>query len=135
LAVMIVLVVLALAGYQYSEMTLKEYQATQAFERAAQARLYAESGLNWAMAALATPETITEWLGGHPYNNPDSWENQALPVGEGSRLKGRFSVSSPVDPTQPASDGRFYRPGVADEGGKIDINGLMKLDPTGNRLQ
>ena len=55
IAVLIVVALLALAAYQYSELMMAEYQASVSFTRATQARAYAQSGVTVSV-------TITPWL-------------------------------------------------------------------------
>src|SRR5215831_14186472 len=82
IAVLLVVVLLTLAAYQYSELMMAEYRASVSFMRATQARAFAESGVNYAALLLSDPNLFTSKLNGNPYDNPDVF--RAIPVGQGS---------------------------------------------------
>lgn len=134
LAVLIVVVVMTLAAYQYSEWVTAEFKAADAFSRTAQARSLALSGVNYAAAALSNPETYSSTLGNNPFDNAQVFQNVLVQEHEVPRFQGRFSLVSPLDPDASSSGAQAFRYGVTDEGGKININALMKLDSTGKIL-
>ncbi|MCS7045930.1 MAG: type II secretion system protein GspK, partial [Gemmataceae bacterium] len=130
LAVLVVVVILALAAYQYGDLMLSEYRAAVNAHRAAQARAFAESGINTAIAILSDAESLAA-IHRNVYDNPGVFANIA--VGDEGRGKtGRFTLIAPPDPN--AALAAPFRAGVTDEGGKININALIKLDPTGEML-
>ena len=128
LGVLLVVVVLALLAYQYSDRMTAEYTAAYNAHRVAQARAFAEAGVHYAAAILASPENAG-MLNGGPYDN-DLFRDVALPDADSKGNGGRFTLVAPADP----SDGGSYRAGVTDESGKININAMMKIDPTGDKL-
>src|SRR5205807_3053624 len=78
IAVLVVVVLLTLAAYQYSELMLAEYKAATSFGRAAQARAAAESGANYAAMLLSDKNAFTNTLGGNPHDNPTAFKS--IPV-------------------------------------------------------
>lgn len=135
LAVLIVVVVMTLAAYQYSEWVTAEYKAADAFSRTAQARSLALSGVNFAAAALSNPETYSSTLGNNPFDNSQVFQSVLVQEHEVPRFQGRFSLVSPLDPDTSTSSSQAFRYGVTDECGKININALMKLNPDGSTLR
>ena len=126
LTVLLVVVILSLAAYQYAELMTTEARAQNRIQNASQTRGIADSGIHYAMAALATPATIASELSGNPWSNPDRFQAQAL--GDGNL---KFSILA-IDDSQQAATGSFTtRYGVTDESGKIDLNALMQIDKTG----
>lgn len=133
LGVLVVIVILALVAYQYSDRMIMEYQASINAHRTAQAKHFADSGVHYAAMLLASPDTITNALGGNPYDNAEMFQNILVPDAANRGAAGRFTLVAPLDPDQNISGGA-YRSGVTDETGKININAFMKRDPTGQQL-
>src|SRR5437899_5525714 len=97
IAVLLVVVLLSLAAYQYSELMLGEYKAATSFVRAAQARAAAEAGINYAAMMLADPTAFSGTLGSNPYDNADHFRAVALSAQQGPR-QAFFSVIAPLGP-------------------------------------
>lgn len=136
LAVMVVVVLLSLAAYQYAELMMSEYKAADSAARAVQARAAAESGVWYAAALLADPNSVSGTLNGNPYDNPNAFQQVVAP-NDVARRQARFSILAPPDPdtiTNGGGSGGAFRYGVTDEAGKINLNGLMRLDPSGQVL-
>src|SRR5262245_38980846 len=131
-AVLIVIVVLSLAAYQYSELMVAEFKANDNYHRAAQAKALADSGLHYAAALLANQENIVKLLDGNPYDNPERFGNVAVQDYDKRNYAGFFKLVGPLDPED--SSTLPYRVGVSDEGGKINLKALIKIDPTGKQL-
>src|SRR4051812_2843257 len=74
LAVLVVVVLLTLAAYQFSESMMAEYEAADSYARSAQARAMAESGVNFAMGALSTADNITNALNENLYDNAQAFQ-------------------------------------------------------------
>ena len=125
-AVLVVIVLLTLASYQYAELMLAEYNVSDKAHRTVQARCIADGGVHYAAAMLSNPANFQDTLGGNPFNFAGF---NGVAVG-GDKVKGFFSLVAPADSTDPSA-GFVY--GVMDEGGKINLNMLMKLDPTGQK--
>lgn len=126
IAVLVVITLLSLAGYQYSEMMLAEYKVAEFAHRNMQAECFAKAGVHYAMAMLSNPDNFYNTLGGNPYDNPALFQDHAIETEAG--VKGRFSLIAPADPSDPTKGIAF---GVWDEGSKINLNAMMKRDPTG----
>jgi type II secretory pathway component PulK len=131
IAVLVVVSLLALAAYQYSEMMTSEYKAADSLARAAQARAAAASGVYYTAAMLADKDTFTGTLGGNPYDNSGTFQNITLGDDVNGRAPARFSVVAPLSPDEAPSDASSFRYGVTDESGKINLNMLLQLDPSG----
>lgn len=133
LMVLVVVVLLSLAAYQYYDLMVAEYKAADNYHKAAQVRAFAESGVHYAAAMLSAPDAAA-LLNGNFYDNPEAFRN--IEVGSGNDKKaapGRFSLIAPLDPEATSSGGPCAY-GVIDEGGKINLNGIMKRDPSGQTL-
>src|SRR5438309_8513486 len=105
-----------------------EYRAGVRGNDDAQAKLAAISGLHYAAAVLSDRTTFYEELDGNPFDNPDIFEQFDVAAG-GAVNPGKqtcFSIRSVV-----LVDGGTYeqRFGVIDEGGKLNINSLIAIDP------
>jgi type II secretory pathway component PulK len=121
LLVLIVVVMLSLAAYQYSGWMTSEHKTSKTVLRAVQARALAESGIHFSASLLSNPTAFSQTLNGNPYSS-SLFQNQ----GSDASGPGRFSLVAPND----TFDG--YRFGVTDETGKINLNALVQLDKTGN---
>lgn len=128
IAVLIVIVVLSLVAYRFGDAMSGEYRAAARAADWARARAAAVSGIHYAAALISDPLTRDGDLGGNIFDNPafadvPVWADPANPG-----RQARFSLLAVV-PTGPG----FYetRPGVVDEGGKLNINALIAQDPTG----
>ena len=133
LAVLFVLVVLSLAAYQFSHLMTSEAQAASSYMRSAQAKSLAESGVNQAAALLSDANAFSNVLNSNPFSN-QIFQGGIVQPNDNPSLQGRFSIIAPVDPDNPGGSGQGYRYGVTDETGKININALMLLDPSGTIL-
>jgi type II secretory pathway component PulK len=118
---LVVIAMLSLAAYQYLEMMSAQYQAADNSVKLAQARALAASGVHYAAALLSNQSAMGSTLGGNPLNNnPGAFQGQTVDGIEG----GTFNIVAPD------GNGSFLY-GVIDETGKININALMRLDPSG----
>jgi DNA uptake protein ComE-like DNA-binding protein len=111
-----------------------EYRASVRINDDAQVKLAAVSGLHYAAAVLSDPKTFNTELEGNPFDNPAIFQEVQLPLSNtsGAQLKQPcFSIQcvSMVDAT--TFQQKF---GVIDEGGKLNINSLIAIDPTGQLL-
>jgi hypothetical protein len=131
LAVLVVVVLLSLAAYEYSELVTAEYRAADSYTRAGQARAMAASGVQYAAAVLSNPNCVSTILNGNPYDNVQAFQGVIVQPSDQPRFQGRFSIVSPLDPDQPTSGSQPFRYGVVDESGKININALLQVDPSG----
>src|SRR5690348_7241061 len=130
LAVLVVVVVLTLAAYQFSEMMMAEYRAAESAKRMAQAHAFAESGIHYAAALLSNPDAVTNTLNNNPYSNPSAFQGVLVQDSDQARNRGRFSIIGLLGPDDPRG-GQLYRSGAVDESGRLNLNALMKLDSSG----
>jgi len=120
LAVLVVVVLLTLAAYQYAELMTAEYQAVDSYRRSAQARAFAESGIHYTAALLASQPVNTQ-------DNAQAFGARLVQPGDHPRFQGRFSIVAAAGP----DEGAGFRYGVIDEGGKLNLNALLTLDSSG----
>src|ERR1700676_2079534 len=93
LAVLLIVVVLSLAAYQYSEWMTSEYQATNGFARLVQTRALADSGVHYTAAMLSNADGMTNTLNGNPYDNASAFQSVVV-KDDGSGRPGVFTVVS-----------------------------------------
>ncbi len=120
LVVLVVIVLLALAAYTLVEMCVAENEASNRFGRAAQARAFAESGIDMAITILSDP---TERLQpDFATNRPDALSAVLMRQSDVPRGRGRFSVVA--GDTNDATS-KALRFGLTDESGKLNLNSLV----------
>src|SRR5688500_15294583 len=78
IAVLIVVVVLSLVAYRFTDAMSAQRRAAQRSADAAQARVAAVSGVHWAAAALADPDTFYNVLGGDPGQDNEIFYDQVF---------------------------------------------------------
>jgi DNA uptake protein ComE-like DNA-binding protein len=126
-SVLLVLVLLTLAAYQYSELMSAEYTAVGSYTRLLQARAVADSGIHYTAALLSDPELLDTELGYNPYDNEQYFRD--IPVGsDAEQNRGTFSIITLRNPDELEQGGTGHRFGVSDESGKINLNILLALD-------
>jgi hypothetical protein len=131
IAVLVVVSVLALAAYQYSELMNAETRAAAGSTRAAQTRRAAESGVHYVAALLSDPTYLSDTLSDNPYDNPTYFKDVLVQDSDNPKNRLRFSIiglRSPDDPDAPTQPWRY---GVVDEASKINVNGLLRYDKSG----
>jgi type II secretory pathway component PulK len=133
LAVLIVLVLLSLAAYQYSDLMTAEFMASDNYHKTAQARAFADSGIYYAAALLSNADNLANHLNNNPYDNQEAFKDIAVADDDAKAMAGRFTLIAPVNPDDDDSSATM-RHGVSDESGKINVNAMMKIDPTGKQL-
>jgi len=130
LAVLIVLPLLFLAAYQFSQLMMQEYAAAQSALKTTQAKALANSGVNMCAVYLSSSTAMSGNLNNNPYSNTGAFQN--IPVSDGGgKVIGRFSIVAPYDQNDPnfsANSQSSFRYGVIDESSKININALYKID-------
>ena len=134
-AVLIVVVVLALVAYRFTDSMTGEYRASVRTNDDAQLKMAAVSGLHYAAAVLSDRATFYGELEGDPYDNEDVFGEFELPIttttGSPPPKRPHFSIRAVA-----LTDGGGFeqRYGVIDEGGKLNINSMIALDKTGELL-
>jgi type II secretory pathway component PulK len=134
LAVLIVIVILTLAAYQFSQLMTYESKAADSAVRAAQARALAQSGVNYAAALLSNTDSFTNTLNSNPYDNPTAFQDVIVQSSDQPRLQGRFSLAAPLSIDDPLFGTNAFRFGVTDESSKINLNTFMNIDSSGQTL-
>jgi hypothetical protein len=133
IAVLVVVAVLALAAYQYSELMNAETRASVGATRAAQTRRAAESGVHYVAAILSDPTYFSETLNSNPYDNPTYFKDVLVQDSDNPRNRLRFSIIGLRAPDDPDAATQPWRYGVVDEASKINVNGLLRYDKQGTQ--
>lgn len=123
--VLIVVMVLALGAYAFSELMISHREATQLSGKQIQCRVMADSGVEAVRLFLAQTKDAQRETGG-TYDNPDQFRGVLVvddtdPVG-----RGRFSLMAPsVD-----DDGNLggVRYGLENESTRLNLNSLLMVD-------
>src|SRR5262245_43427051 len=97
LSVLIVVVLLSLAAYQYSDLMLSEYKAAVNAHDAVQARHFADSGVHYIAALLSSPDNRA-LVNDNLYDNPESFGAQQVAGEESKGKAGGFKLIAPPDP-------------------------------------
>lgn len=116
IVVLVVVVMLSLGAYTFSEMMIVEMEATNIYGRSVQSRELALSGIDLAAAFVGDRSEVDQW---NSYHNPEQFQNINLLPGEVARSSGYFSVVAPVVTIPEANVIRF---GLMNESGKLNLN-------------
>jgi len=129
--VLVVIVLMTLGAYTFSELMIIERQATDRYGREAAARAFADSGVELAAAWVGTPADETG-IPENLYHNPELFGGVIVQDSEEDHTRGRFSLLAPV-----ASDetGTQIRLGLIDESSRLNLNAILSfgLDETQTR--
>ena len=119
--VLVVVVLLSLGAYTYSQVMITEYRAADTYARRVQSELWATSGVEY-VAALLTPDG-----GGW---DSDLYNNQAL-FHMALSESGGFSILAPIEDEGLASASQTgnLRFGLIDECARLNVNVLATFDP------
>ena len=120
--VLIVVSILTLGAYTFSESMLSENEATNMYGRQAQSRAFADSGIELTAALLSAPESAEDE---NYYHNPDRFQAVLMRSAEAARGRGLFACVAPVE-TDPSS--AAIRFGLIDESGRININEILSFE-------
>jgi hypothetical protein len=116
LVVLVVVVMLSLGAYTFSELMIVEIEATNSYGRAIQSRELALSGIELAAAYVGDRSDVDGW---NSYHNPSQFQNINLIPSEVPRVSGYFSVVAPVISDAQSKTIRF---GLSNESGKLNLN-------------
>src|SRR5262245_2213235 len=133
IAVLIVVVLLTLAAFQFSELMYQEYSAAHSTPTSLKARACADSGIASFTAMVSDKDTLTSTLGNNPYDNESYFARQQVTAVSNNTPTGRYSLVSAYDKDDPNA-ALAIRYGAIDESGKINPNALMQIDSTGQVL-
>jgi len=123
--VLIVVAVLSLAAYSFTQMMVAHSEATQIMGRQSQAQLLASSGVAYLRAFLMQDATTQAESGG-TFDNPDSFQAVPVSISEDAQEQGRFTVLAPLEDEQSGSVG--FRYGLENESTRLNINALLMIE-------
>lgn len=119
LVVLVVIALLALGAYSFSELMVSESHATGVFGREAQARAAADSGVELAAAVLGLPTEDGAYE--NIVHDPQQFA-MAIKEADGPRGRARFSLVAPNESDVTCTTIRF---GLIDESSKLNVNALV----------
>ncbi len=122
--VLIVIAMLSLSGYAFTELMFTEYKASRLQGRAVQARLLAESGAEWSKSYLALNEKARSEWGGH-FNNPERFQGITVSGDEAGGIAGRFSLIVPPLGGEEVPKLRF---GLQSESARLNLATVLEWD-------
>ncbi len=119
LVVLVVIALLALGAYSFSELMVSESHATGVFGREAQARAAADSGVELAAAVLGSP--AEEGAYENTFHDPQHFV-MTIKESDSPRGRARFSLIAPNESDVTCTTIRF---GLIDESSKLNLNALV----------
>lgn len=122
LVVTVVIILLSLAAYGYMGLMETEHRASSMFGRDVEARMAAESGVEYTACQIALKELDPAI---DVYHNPSTFYNRLVNESEEPRGQVRFSV---VVPNVAGGAGSMPRSGLTTENSKFNINRLMEFE-------
>lgn len=121
--VLVVIVLLSLGAYTFSEFMIIETRAAAFNGRAVQARALADSGVEFVSVVLGDRASLpTVGL----YHNPSLFQGHLILNSQQAGGRGRFTVVAPVEGDLSA---RLIRFGLIDESSKLNLNTIAALVP------
>lgn len=123
--VLVVVVMITLSAYTFTELMYIENKATHLTGRQIQARNVAESGVAMLSVFLEQePDLIAEQ--GGIYDNPTIMRGILVHPDENSDMRGRFSILAPALNADGSIEG--VRFGLEDESSRVNLNALLMLE-------
>jgi len=125
--VLVVIALLSLSAYTFTELMYTEHQAVDLHGRALQSRSLADSGVEMVKRFVVQEEELRSEAGGI-YNNPDHFQGVQVTGDELSTAhdRGRFTVVAPIIEEGVLADG--VRFGLEDESTRLNLNTLVLAD-------
>jgi len=122
LVVLVLVVLLPLSAYLFSDRMITEVQATRNYGHDTQARLTTDSAVEYLVAILGNKESYNEvdFL-----NNQQLFFSVPLNLPQENQLQYQFSI---VTVNQTSSEPDAIRFGVTNESSKINLNALVELE-------
>jgi len=128
LLVLVIVGLLTLAAYNYSQTMLTEYEATTMFGSDVQAREAADSGVEYVATMLGNrTDPALENL----QHNPNLFLGRTVVASPRLRGTARFSVIAPVEHS---TYGNSIRYGLMDESAKLNLNLLLTMKLTDDQI-
>jgi type II secretion system (T2SS) protein K len=128
--VLLVVLLLAYAGYSFTALMVTEAATTSMYERDAQTRACADSGIEYVAAILG--EAVDGAALPNLYNNPELF--QALLLQDAPVPRGRLMLSI-VAPVENDVSGSTIRFGLVDQSSKLNVNALLQTDLDDDQLR
>ncbi|MBA2113931.1 type II secretion system protein GspK [Bremerella alba] len=123
--VLVVVMMITLSAYAYTELMFIENKATHLTGRQIQARNVAESGIAMLNVFLEQEQDLIDEQGGI-YDNPDFMRGILVYPDDTSESRGRFSVLAPALNMDGSIEG--IRFGLEDESSRVNLNALLMLE-------
>lgn len=120
--VLVVVAMLTLGAYTFSEIMVTEVEATAVYGRQANSRAFAESGIEAAAAILGYPESDDDL---NTFHNSGRYQGVLMSDSENARGRGYFSIVAPIESDPTTSSIRF---GLMDESGRLNLNQLLAFE-------
>ncbi|MCA9053209.1 MAG: general secretion pathway protein GspK [Planctomycetaceae bacterium] len=121
LVVLVVVTLLSLAAYTFSELMVTESRASRQYSRDAQVRELANSAVEYVAANVGNPELDLGELPNY-YHNPALFENVTVVESDSPEGRGWFSVVAPVESDAQSQSLRF---GLMNESSRLNLNTLL----------
>ena len=120
--VLVVVTLLSLAAYTFSELMVVESRASRQFARDAQARELANSAIDYVAAQIGAPE-VDEGDRPNYYHNPALFAGISVVTSDFAEGQGWFSVIAPSE-----ADSASIRFGLTNESARLNLNTLLAYD-------
>ncbi|PHS14007.1 MAG: general secretion pathway protein GspK [Blastopirellula sp.] len=125
--VLIVIVMLTLSAYTFTELMQTENHAVHLTGKQIKAKAIAESGVAMLQSLLMQDEEVILEMGGI-YDNPEFLRSVLVVDDEVQEMRGRFTFLAPlIDENGSYSGVRF---GLEDESARVNLNALLMLEKT-----
>lgn len=119
LIVLIVIVLVSLGAYTFSEIMMTEHVAADAYGRRVQSRVYAESAIELVAAHLESEDSDVV---PNYYHNPEAYHAVMMRDSVNARGRGRYSIVSSVENNAGTGAIRF---GLVNESSRLNLNSLV----------
>ncbi|MCA9201037.1 MAG: hypothetical protein KDA87_26035, partial [Planctomycetales bacterium] len=119
--VLVIIAMLALSAYTFTDLMLTEKEAAILNGQQIQARNLVDSGVEQIKVYLEMTEDVRYASGGE-FNNPALFQAVQVTTGVNATARGRFTVVSPLMDSQGMWGG--VRFGLEDESGRLNLNAL-----------
>jgi hypothetical protein len=127
IVVLIVVVLLSLGAYSFSDLMLTHQESAQLCGTQLQTRLLVDSGVDFAKAFFAKDEATRTDAGGI-FENPDMFRGRTVMNDENPELRGSFTILSPNLDDEGNLGGVRY--GFEDESTRLNLSTIMTLENT-----
>jgi len=120
LVVLVIIVLLALGAYTFSETMISEREATAMYGRQVETRVLADSGVQYVAAMLGQRQQLPDES---IVNNTRRLRDVLVRHSKRPRGCGRFSIVAPLESDRASRTVRF---GLVDESGKLNLNAVAQ---------